>query len=145
MKKILILGLPGSGKSTLAKKIYKKFSDEKISALWFNGDVVRSTYNDWDFSLDGRLRQAQRMTYMTNMCVSADTVAICDFVCPLNEYRELFAPDTMIWMDTVKESKYRDTNAIFEQPSNYTYRVTSFDQEDEIIEHIVQSIESLIQ
>jgi predicted kinase len=43
--KILICGLPGSGKSTLAEPFA-----ELIGAVWINADVIRTSYNDWDFS-----------------------------------------------------------------------------------------------
>ena len=54
--KILIFGLPGSGKSTLAKPFA-----EMINAVWLNADKIREEANDWDFSPEGRIRQAQRM------------------------------------------------------------------------------------
>ena len=48
------MGLPGAGKTTLAEKLSKK-----LSAEWINADKVRKEFNDWDFSKDGRLRQAK--------------------------------------------------------------------------------------
>ena len=54
--KVLIFGLPNSGKTTLAKKLY-----EELKWSWFNADEVRKQFNDWDFSPEGRLRQALRM------------------------------------------------------------------------------------
>jgi len=57
--KILICGLPGSGKSTLAEPFA-----ELIGAVWINADAVRERYNDWDFSPEGRIRQAQRMKHL---------------------------------------------------------------------------------
>ena len=60
-RKILIQGLPGSGKTTLAKNL-----QTKLKAGWVNADQVRKKYNDWDFSLDGRLRQAKRLNQLAN-------------------------------------------------------------------------------
>ena len=54
--KILIFGLPGSGKTTLAKP----FAD-LIGGVHINADEVRGHYDDWDFSPEGRMRQAMRM------------------------------------------------------------------------------------
>ena len=52
------MGLPGSGKTTLAKHLVPMFN-----AFWLNADQVRKEANDWDFSEQGRLRQAERMGY----------------------------------------------------------------------------------
>jgi len=84
--KILIFGLPGSGKTTLAKPFA-----ELIGGLHLNADEVRTRYDDWDFSLEGRIRQAQRMRYLADGVVMAGGIAIADFVCPTEHAREEFA------------------------------------------------------
>ena len=56
MKKILIMGLPGSGKTTLASELVPL-----LKAKWINNDKVRKAANDWDFSEEGRVRQAKRV------------------------------------------------------------------------------------
>ena len=56
MKKILIMGLPGAGKTTLASKLVPI-----LKAKWLNADKVRAEANAWDFSEEGRKRQAERM------------------------------------------------------------------------------------
>ena len=50
------MGLPGSGKTTLATELVPL-----LNAEWLNADKVRAEYNDWDFSEEGRVRQANRM------------------------------------------------------------------------------------
>ena len=60
-KKILIMGLPGAGKTFLAKEIYKD-----LSAVLINGDAIRKIYKDWDFSREGRIRQARRLNTLSN-------------------------------------------------------------------------------
>ena len=50
------MGLPGSGKTTLADEI-----GPKLNAKRLNADEVRKEANDWDFSEEGRKRQAKRM------------------------------------------------------------------------------------
>ena len=57
LKIILIMGLPGAGKTTLADALAKK-----IKAKRLNADEVRRKANDWDFSEEGRKRQAKRMS-----------------------------------------------------------------------------------
>ena len=61
MKKILIMGLPGSGKTTLASELVPL-----LNAKWLNNDKVRKAANDWDFSEEGRARQAKRMDDLVN-------------------------------------------------------------------------------
>lgn len=120
-RRILVMGLPGSGKTTLAKKLVEKLSDH-FQVAYFNADEVRQKYNDWDFSLDGRRRQATRMAELADSA-SAD-ISVCDFVAPTPEMRELFNPEKIIWLDTITSSRYENTNSIFVPPEKYDYRLT---------------------
>ena len=119
--KILICGLPGSGKSTLAEPFCKL-----INGIWLNADQVRTQYDDWDFSLEGRLRQAQRMRHLADGVVMAGRIAVADFVCPTSAARAAFAADYTVWMDTITEGRYGDTNAVFEPVQNCNYHVASW-------------------
>jgi adenylylsulfate kinase-like enzyme len=118
--KILVLGLSGSGKTTLAKQLY-----QQLPSLWLNADKIRSLYNDWDFSLGGRLRQAKRMTSLAD--VSEDRYVIIDMVAPLEEMRTIINPNLIVWMNTVQSSRYSDTDSIFEPPVNADIIITDFD------------------
>jgi len=119
--KILICGLPGSGKSTLAEPFAKL-----INGVWINADQVREQYNDWDFTQGGRIRQAQRMRYLSDGVVRAGGIAVADFVCPTENARREFDADYTVWMDTIKEGRYEDTNRIFEQPTKVNYHVAEW-------------------
>lgn len=119
--KILIMGLPGSGKTTFAKRLYEQLKP----CAWFNADNIREQYNDWDFSAEGRIRQAKRMRHLAE---DSKTNVICDFVAPTEEIRGIFGADIVVWMDTIKAGRYEDTNKIFDSPKTYTYRITSFDE-----------------
>ena len=119
--KILIYGLPGSGKSTLAEPFA-----ELVNGVWLNADKVRHMYDDWDFTPKGRIRQAQRMRHLADGVVMAGKIAIADFVCPTEEARKLFAPDYTVWMDTIKEGRFEDTNAMFEKPTKVDYHVSKW-------------------
>lgn len=119
--KILICGLPGSGKSTLAEPFAKL-----IGGVWINADQVREQYNDWDFTPEGRIRQAQRMRHLADGVVLAGKIAVADFVCPTEEARQAFAPNYTVWMDTIKEGRFEDTNRIFEAPVNFDYHVAEW-------------------
>ena len=111
--KILIFGLPGSGKTTFAKELSYHFL-----VPHFNADVLREFTNDWDFSISGRKRQLNRMKLFE--------YGILDFICPYESYRKELNADFFIWMDTIKESKYEDTNKIFEEPKKYDIRITKW-------------------
>ena len=116
--KILIMGLPGSGKSTLAKPFA-----ELIGGVWVNADQIRERYDDWDFTYEGRLRQSQRMRHLADGIELAGKIAVADFICPTEELRNLFNADYTIWMDTIQQGRYADTNAIFETPTQVGYHV----------------------
>ena len=116
--KILIFGLPGSGKSTLAEPFAKL-----IGGVWINADQVRERYDDWDFTPEGRIRQAQRMRHLADGVVMAGKIAVADFVCPTEEARLEFDPDFTVWMDTIKEGRFEDTNKMFQPPAKADYIV----------------------
>lgn len=128
------MGLPGAGKTTLAQTLVKKLESKNKSVTWFNADQVRKDNNDWDFSDSGRIRQASRM-YKLAKQANTDYV-ICDFVCPTPLLRAIFMPDFLVWVDTINESQYEDTNSAFTPPSEISLRVLEQDAEkysDEII------------
>ena len=124
-KRILIMGLPGSGKTTLAESLKVELLAADKSVSWFNADDVRKQYNDWDFSHEGRVRQAGRMKILTGLSLAE--FAICDFVAPLPEQRDLFDAAWTVWVDTISEGRFEDTNQIFVPPEKYNFRVTEQD------------------
>jgi len=133
--KILIFGLPGSGKTTLAKPFAKL-----IGGIHINADEVRTRYNDWDFTQEGRMRQAQRMRYLADGVVSAGGIAVADFICPTENARLEFDPDYTVWMDTIAEGRFEDTNAMFQKPAKYDYHVaTWFKDTDQQLTKVVQN------
>ena len=113
------MGLPGAGKTYLANKLVPK-----ISATWLNADKVRKEANDWDFSPEGRIRQAKRMAEKAEKFKKEGSHVVADFVCPTPKARELFNPDFIIWVDTIKKGRFEDTNKIFVKPEKYDVRVT---------------------
>jgi hypothetical protein len=144
-KRILIMGLPGSGKTYFAERLKTYLEDHgdimkinpgritnyegipgpefmKVEVDWFNADEIRKRFNDWDFSKEGRIRQSLRMFEFAIKC--GGEFAICDFVAPLAEMRHNFKADWTIWMDTIKEGRYEDTNKAFVEPDVYDFRIT---------------------
>ena len=109
--KILVMGLPGSGKTTLSDKLGRLLNAKRV-----NADEIRKRFNDWDFSLEGRIRQAKRMNMISDK-EKIDNIVITDFICPTKEARKNFNADYIIWMNTIKTGKFDDTNQMFEKPS----------------------------
>ena len=122
MKIILIMGLPGSGKTTLASELVPL-----LKAKWLNADEVRKEANDWDFSPEGRTRQAKRMWDKAQEFKNQGNNVVADFVCPTPAARKLFPADYIIWMDTIKEGRFEDTNKMFIKPEKFDYHVTTMD------------------
>ena len=114
------MGLPGSGKTTLANELAPK-----ISAKVINADKIREKFNDWDFSIEGRMRQAKRMKKLSEDAVLQGDNVIADFICPTEKTREDFNADFIIWLDTIKKGRYEDTNLMFEPPKEYFLKVTT--------------------
>ena len=116
------MGLPGSGKTTLASNLVPL-----LNAKWLNADKVRKEANDWDFSADGRTRQATRMWNKALEFKKQGNNVVADFVCPTPAARALFPADFIIWMDTIKEGRFDDTNKMFVKPEKFDFKVTSMD------------------
>ena len=116
------MGLPGSGKTTLAKLLAPMFN-----AVWLNADEVRKEADDWDFTVEGRTRQANRMKTLAQEAVDANRVVVADFICPTDETRSDFGADYIIWMDTIKEGRFDDTNKMFQPPEKYDFKIKYMD------------------
>ena len=122
MKIILVMGLPGAGKTTLANEL-----GPLLKAKRLNADEVRKAANDWDFSEEGRKRQAKRMSELALNLRNEGNYVVADFICPTPEVRNLFPADFIIWVDTIKEGRFEDTNQMFVKPTKYDFHVTTQD------------------
>ena len=126
MKKILVMGLPGSGKTTLASKLVPL-----LKAKWINNDEVRKAANDWDFSEEGRIRQAKRVSEIAEKFKKEGNYdyLIADYICPTPQTRQLFNADYIVWINTIKEGRFDDTNKMFVKPEKFDFEVTTQDAE----------------
>ena len=116
------MGLPGSGKTTLANELAPLLNAKRL-----NADEVRREASDWDFSEEGRKRQAKRMADFALRLRKDNNYVIADFICPTPEARSLFPSDYVIWVDTIKEGRFEDTNKMFVKPDKYNFHVTTQD------------------
>ena len=128
------MGLPGAGKTTLAEELAPKLKAKRL-----NADEVRKEANDWDFSEEGRKRQAKRMAFSALKLKNQGNYVVADFICPTPAARSLFPADFVIWVDTIKEGRFDDTNQMFVKPEKYDFHVTTQDAKvwaDKIIKEI---------
>ena len=116
------MGLPGSGKTTLANELAPTLNAKRL-----NADEVRKKANDWDFSEEGRKRQSKRMADFAKKLKDGGNFVVADFICPTPEARKLFPADYIIWVDTIKEGRFDDTNKMFVKPEKFDFRVTTQD------------------
>ncbi len=116
------MGLPGAGKTTLADELAPMLNAKRL-----NADEVRKAANDWDFSPEGRTRQAKRMADFAIKLKDEGNFVVADFICPTPEARRLFPADFIIWVDTIKEGRFDDTNKMFVKPDKYDFHVTTQD------------------
>jgi adenylylsulfate kinase len=123
------MGLPGAGKTWLSERLQKN-----LGSAWYNADKVREMANDWDFSPEGRVRQANRMKTFADYEKSHGRYVICDFVCPTRQTRDAFNPDLVIWLNTIQEGRFEDTNHMFEKPELVDWTVEGFLSDKEIEE-----------
>lgn len=140
--KILIFGLPGSGKTWLADRL-----QQKLNCAWFNADAIRKMANDWEFGEEARIRQARRMRNLADYEKSEGRIVICDFVCPTELTRHIFEADYTVWMDTITEGRFEDTNKIFVKPdvSAVDYHVSKWfdDTHDTLAQAVERHIRNI--
>ena len=130
------MGLPGSGKTTLASELVPL-----LNAKWLNNDKVRKAANDWDFSEEGRIRQAKRVADIAEKFEKEGNYnyLVADYICPTPETRKLFNADYIVWVNTIEKGRFDDTNKMFVKPEKFDFEVTTQDAElwaNKIVEKI---------
>jgi adenylylsulfate kinase len=133
---IQIIGLPGSGKTTLAESLA-----DRINAVHLNADYVRATINsDLGFTLEDRIEHSRRLGEIARMLSNQGLDVIVDFICPTTATRLAFGkPNILVWMDTITHGRFEDTNKLWEEPTEFDYRWTSYDAKSQTETIIKQS------
>ena len=101
---------------------FSKALKERINAIHLNADEVRATVNsDLGFTHEDRIEQARRMGEMARLIAKQGVApVIVDFVCPTEATRQAFGkPDILVYMETIEEGRFEDTNKMFEVPGNF--------------------------
>lgn len=140
-QRILVMGLPGAGKTTFAKQLKREIELAKKTVSWFNADEVRKQFNDWDFTPVGRMRQSRRMRELADSCDTEYVIA--DFVAPYKQMRQHYSADWVIWMDTIDEGRFEDTNKAFQPPDEYDFRISEQQAETWapfVVEYILKNV-----
>ena len=130
-----IIGLPGAGKTTLAKGLL-----QKTDAIHLNADYVRSTINsDLGFTLKDRVENSRRLGEIAKLISDQGKTVIVDFVCPTLETRNAFGkPDFLVWVNRIKESRFSDTNLMWEVPENYDLKIEEGLTVDEEVDLVIK-------
>ena len=77
---------------------------------------MRRKFKDLDFFDEGLLRQA---LWRSDLAKSVESQhVIMDFVCSTRHLREIIAANVNIFMNTILEGRFEDTNKLFEFPAD---------------------------
>jgi adenylylsulfate kinase-like enzyme len=114
------------------------------AASWVNADYVRQHINrDLTFSLEHRIEHARRMAAIANLTLNhgANDHCIVDFVCPTVETRRAFMdaaeyPVHSVFMNTITsdESRFPDTNNMYQAPTDCAFRISGYKTKTELQE-----------
>jgi adenylylsulfate kinase len=68
------------------------------------------------------------MRHLADGIVKAGKICVADFVAPTIQARNEFDADYVVWMDTIKEGRFEDTNKMFEPlgKGEYDYHVSEW-------------------
>ena len=72
------------------------------------------------------------MKNLAEKSIASGKHVIADFVCPTPKTRDDFQADITIWMDTITEGRFEDTNKIFQKPENVDFHITEWNDKNHI-------------
>lgn len=135
---ILVRGLPSAGKTTMANCLAKLLQAPRVNA----DDIRANISTDLGFTIIDRLTQARRMAHISLLVASGrNSIVVTDFVCPTQATYDAFKSKVdeagailfTVWMDTIKESPYSNTNAIFDTSVTYSISIGRFETPAELL------------
>lgn len=86
---VWIIGLSGSGKTTLAQEVASLVRKKGRSVAIVDGDVIRAIFgNDVDYSLEGRMRNAERICALCKFLEDQNIDVVCAILSIFRESRE---------------------------------------------------------
>ena len=116
---LLITGKPNSGKTHHAHQLAQELRGEGKLVRVLDGDDVRKSNNDNDYSDDGRRNHLIRMATLAAKTEEADVIVIIAAVSPKREWRNamramwknsrlVYLPGGSLWKDSVYERPQDD-------------------------------------
>jgi adenylate kinase family enzyme len=144
--KILIFGMPETGKTTLAEPF-----NELLNGVYLNEHQIRNEYINYDYSIEGRTKNAEMLRFLADGVVKAGKVAVIDCVAATPEIRKIIDADYTVWMDTIKTNKNNDNldnrmNVRFQEPNidEYNYHVSKwFNDTPEQLRKVFQNFQEI--
>lgn len=86
---IWIIGLSGTGKTTLANLVVKRIRQLKGKVVLLDGDLIRELFgNDVDHTIEGRKRNAQRLSVLTKYLADQDIHVVAAVLSIFPEWRK---------------------------------------------------------
>ena len=112
----------GSGKTYLAERLVEYLGDKVACPTQIKLEKKQTIGTSIE---EGRLRQNKRMLSLCENAEAEGKIAIADFVAPFEKARRDFSADYEVFIDTIYEGRFEDTNKVFERPMATDYFVTN--------------------
>ncbi len=86
---VWLIGLSGAGKTTLAKRVVHDANKNNINTILLDGDIIRDIFNnDLGYSIEDRLKNAQRICQLSKFLNDQGINVICAILSIFPETRE---------------------------------------------------------
>ena len=77
------------------------------------------------------------MNELSDQEIKKNKNVVTDFVCPTKGARKKFSADYIIWMNTIDQGRFEDTNKMFEIPDNQEIDFEVKEKNAEVIKHLI--------
>ena len=115
---IWLIGMSGAGKTTLARALHDQLKSEHANLVMLDGDVIRDVFPDVDHSVEGRRRNAERISQLCRLLDSQGINVIAAVLSIFPDWqrwnRENFSRYFEIFLDIPLETlKQRDEKGLY--------------------------------